>query len=184
MAEKTVVNADPAFVGKKIYLRPVSPEDAASIQHWRVLSSMQTLSSRPMVFLTPLEAQERAKKDEKDPYAQRFGIVRIEDNMLVGGLGLFNHNPLNRSAEFGIVVDPDEQKKGYATEAVRLLVRYLFRYRGLNKMHAQTAAFNTKAVHLLEGLRFKRDAVLRDHYFHNGEFHAGYIYSLLSFEFE
>lgn len=185
MAEKKVVPADPVLVGKKIYLRPVTPDDVANLQHWRILSSLQTLSSRPMLFVSPGEAAERVKKHEdKDPYNQQFAVVRIEDNVLVGSVNVFNHNPLNRSVEYGGLIDPDEQHKGYATEALRIMSRYLFRYRGLNKVHAQTASFNKNAVKLLEGLGFKRDAVLRDHYFHNGEFHAGYIYSLLQFEFD
>jgi len=39
-------------------------------------------------------------------------------------------------------------------------------------------------VKLLETLGFKKDAVLRDHYFYNGEFHNGFIYSLLLFELD
>lgn len=185
MAEKKVIPADPALVGKKIYLRPVTPEDMASIHLWRVLTEQQTLSSRPTLFMTPTEAAERFKKtDDKNPYNQRFAVVRIEGDLVVGSIHVFDHNPLNRSAEYGAIVDPDHQKQGYATEALSLMTRFLFRHRGLNKVHAQTASFNKNAVKLLEGLGFKRDAVLRDHYFHNGEFHAGYIYSLLAFEFE
>lgn len=185
MAEKKIVPADPELVGKKIYLRPITPDDMASVHHWRVLSSFQTLSCRPTLFMTPAEAAERFKKsDEKHPYNQRFAVVRIEDNLLVGNIHVFDHNPLNRSVELGAIIDPDYQHKGYATEALHLVTRYLFRHRGLNKVHAQTAAFNRNAIKLLEGLGFKRDAVLRDHYFHNGEFHVGYIFSLLQFEFE
>ena len=64
------------------------------------------------------------------------------------------------------------------------MCRYLFKQCGLNKVYAQTAEFNEGAIKLLESLGFKRDATLRDHYFLNGRFHAGLIYSLLLFEFE
>jgi RimJ/RimL family protein N-acetyltransferase len=184
MSENKLLSADPEFVGKKVFLRPASPDDVANLQHWRILSELQTLSSHPMTFYSPAEAAEKFKKKEKDPWSERFAIVRIEDKMLIGGISMFNYNPLNRSMEFGICVDPDARRKGLAKEATRLLVGYLFRFRGINKVHAQTAAFNKAAVKLLEGLGFKRDAVLRDHYYYNGEFHPGYIYSLLSFEFD
>ncbi|MEW5995345.1 MAG: GNAT family protein, partial [Candidatus Zixiibacteriota bacterium] len=82
----------------------------------------------------------------------------------------------------GVIIDPDERKKGYGKEALQILGRYLFSHRGLNKVYAQTAAFNEGAVALLESLGFKRDATLRNHYFYDGEFHAGYIYSLLAYE--
>ncbi|HQL24078.1 MAG TPA: GNAT family protein [candidate division Zixibacteria bacterium] len=78
----------------------------------------------------------------------------------------------------------DEREKGYASDAMGVLCRYLFKFRGLNKVHAQTAEFNKGAIRLLGKLGFKRDGVLRDHYYHAGEFHAGYIYSLLAFELD
>lgn len=184
MADKKPVPADPNFIGRRVYLRPETPLDVESLWHWRMLSGLQTLSSRPMVFLTPAEAVERMKKVEKDAWSQRFGIVRKDDKQLVGAINMFNYNPLNRSIELGITVDPDERKNGYATDAIRVLCNYLFRFRGVNKVHAQTAEFNKGAVKLLEKLRFQRDGVLRDHYFHDGEFHAGYIYSLLAFELD
>jgi len=36
----------------------------------------------------------------------------------------------------------------------------------------------------MESMGFKRDATLRDHYFLKGEFHNGFIYSLLQFELD
>ena len=102
----------------------------------------------------------------------------------MGTIRFFHLNALNRSAEFGVIVDPDEQKNGIATEGIRILAEYLFLYRGLNKIYAQTGAFNKGAVKLLEKLGFKKDATLRQHYYYKGEFHDGFIYSLLRFEFE
>jgi len=137
-----------------------------------------------MLFLTPAEAAERMKAKPRDPWDQRFAIVRKEDGQLVGAINMFDYNPLNRSIELGIIIDPDEREKGYASDAMGVLCRYLFKFRGLNKVHAQTAEFNKGAIRLLGKLGFKRDGVLRDHYYHAGEFHAGYIYSLLAFELD
>ncbi len=173
-----------SLVGAKIYLRPATADDAANFEYWTLHSEPAALSCRPQLFLTPSEVAERYKSKERSTSQQRFAVVRKDDNMLVGAVGFFDYNPLNRSAELGLLIDPQERKKGYGKEAMQLLCRYLFKFRGLNKVYAQTAVFNEAATELLESLGFKRDGTLRDHYFYDGEFHSGAVYSLLLFELD
>lgn len=174
----------PSLVGDKIYLRPATAEDIANTYHWTMLSEPQHLSCRPRTLLTAAEAAENFRKTERMADRQSFMIIHQADNMPIGRINFFDLNPLNRSAEFGLLIDPDERRKGHAKEATRLLLRYLFKQLGLNKVHAQTCATNAPAVKLLESLGFKRDGVLRRHYFIDGEFQDGYIYSRLAFEGE
>lgn len=182
--KKPIPNTVPSLVGEAIYLRPATAEDIAITHHWRMLSELQSLGSRPMTFHTAAEASENFKKQERTAFQQQFMIVRKSDNIPVGRINFFDLNTQNRSSELGLIVDPDERKKGYALEATRLLCRYLFKYRGLNKVHAQTAEFNEGAKKLLQKAGFKKDGVLRKHYFWQGEFHDGLIYSILAFEFD
>lgn len=182
--KKNIFPTPPSLVGTKIYLRSATAEDVVNRQFWFLHSDPQAQSCHPVAFLTLSEASERFQKREKSPSEQRFAVVRKDDQAPTGEVSFFNYNPLNRSAEIGLLIDPDERKKGYGKEAIRLLCRYLFKYRGLNKVYAQTAAFNEDSIMLLESLSFKKDANLRDHYFYNGEFHNGFIYSLLLFEFD
>ncbi|HKK21866.1 MAG TPA: GNAT family protein [candidate division Zixibacteria bacterium] len=172
----------PSFVGKKVHLRPLTPDDAMSAQHWFNLSEPQSMASLPLPLRSPAEAAELAKKAEQSTDRQRLAIVRTEDNVLVGRITFFNYNSLNRSAELGVLIDPEERKNGYAAEALRILIRYLFKYRGLNKVYAETAAHNHPTRKLLESLNFKQEGVLRQHYFYNGQFHDKLVYSLLLFE--
>jgi len=174
--------AAPSMIGEKLYLRATTPEDIVNTHHWQLLSEPQALSCRPRPFRTAKEVAEAARAREKSIDRQHFVAVRKDDNAPVAVVGYFDYNSLNRSAELGLQVDPDERRKGYGSEAVRILVNYLFGYRGLNKVYAQTAGFNEAAMATMESLGFKRDATLRDHYFYQGEFHPGYIYSLLQFE--
>lgn len=181
-AKKRPVEAQPSLAGEVVYLRPVNPDDAVNIQHWVTQLEPQSMTSRPMAFVSAMEAADNLKKKEKSPFEQRFTIVRMHDLAPVGAVSFFDYNPLNRSAELGVLVDPDEHRHGYAFEAMKLLTSYLFQYRGLNKVHAETAAYNEPAWRLLERLGFHRDGVLRSHYFYKGEFHDKFAYSLLQFE--
>jgi len=172
----------PLLIGKKVYLRPGTAEDAANWQYWLLQSEPESVSCYPVALLSPAEASQQFQKKEKTAWEQRLAVVRKEDNMLVGEASFFNYNAMNRSAELWLLIDPDERKEGYGKEALRLLCRYLLHHRGLNKVYVQVPEFNEAAVHLLESLHFNRDATLRNHYYYKGEFHNGLIYSLLLFE--
>ena len=172
-----------SFIGEKIYLRMPNSDDPLNFYYWWLLSDPQTQSCRPHPIGNPSTVVENYSKREQGIYNQDFAIVKKEDNRLVGKVAYFDFNTQNRSAEIGIIIDPDEREKGYASEAVFLLCKYLFRQRGLNKVYAQTAEFNKGAINLLKSLEFKKDGILRDHYFFEGEFHNGLIYSILLYEF-
>lgn len=172
----------PTFVGKKVFLRPATPEDVANFHHWFIQSEPQSQTAHPLPFYTVAEASERFKKAEKSNERQAFTIVLKEGKTPVGKISFFNYNTLNLSAELGILLDPDHRQKGLAKDAMLILINYLFRYRNLNKVYCETADFNTGAINLLEALDFKLDGTLRNHHFFNGEFHNKFVYSLLRFE--
>jgi RimJ/RimL family protein N-acetyltransferase len=174
----------PDLVGKNIYLRPATSKDVANTYHWVMLSDPATQSCTPRPFKTAAEASEAYQKRTASSDEQLFMIVRQKDNVPVGSIRFFDMNLLNRSTELGLIIDPDERKKAYALEAIRLLTGYLIKTRDINKVHAQTSSLNKGAVALLEKAGFKRDGTLRHHYFYDGELHDGYVYSLLRFEFD
>ncbi len=183
MAEKKNLTTQPALIGNKVYLRPATAEDVANTYHWFLLGDPSSMTCRPLTVNTAAESAEAYKKAERSPDRQLFMVVRKKDNVPVGQIRFFDLNNLNRSAELGLLVDPDEQKKGVGSEAVKILCEYLFATRGLNKVYAQTGSFNAGAKALLESADFKLDGTLRRHYFYKGEYHDGLIYSLLAYEF-
>lgn len=180
--KKPILTTPPSLVGQRVYLRPMTAEDIANTHHWFLLSEPQSQSCRPHPLHTAAEAAEAFKKAEKTIDRERFMIVRLADNVPVGRITFFDYNSLNRSVEMGILIDPDERGKKIGSEAVRVLCRHLFHFRGLNKVYAQTASFNKGAIKLLESTGFKRDGVLRQHYFYDRDWHDGYVYSLLAHE--
>ena len=182
--KKNPLPVDPHLVGKNVYLRPATAEDVANTYHWFLMSDPAMQTCRPLPFRTAAEAAEDYRKAEKTAERQLFVIVRLKDKQPVGVIRFFNWNSLNRSVELGMLIDPDEQRNGFGLEAIRLLSRYMFRVRDLNKVYANTSSLNTAAVGMLEKAGFRRDGTLRHHYYYNGEFHDGYLYSLLRFEFD
>ena len=176
------ISTTPDLIGRRIYLRPAIPDDYLITYAWFLKCGPSSQTCRPVTLTTPEEMAARQRSKEKTTDRSDFVMVSKKTHQLVGKLAFFNLNLLNRSAELGYIVAPESQRQGFAREGLILLISYLFRQLNLNKVYAQTGSFNTASVSLLESLGFKRDAVLRRHHFHNGEFHDDYIYSLLKTE--
>lgn len=173
------IPTQPSFIGNKIYLRPMMPFDFDSFYLWNQECEPQSLSCHPRLLLSGPEYVERMKKAEASDKQQHFTVCLKKDNTQVGKVGFFGLNNLNRSAELGLIVDPDQHRKGYGSEAIRILVDFLFDYRGLHKVYATTSELNEATWRLMESLGFHRDGIMRNHYFYQGEFYHQFVYSLL-----
>ncbi len=79
---------------------------------------------------------------------------------------------------------PEERGNGYATEAVSLIVDYLFLNQDIIRIQAETHPENTPAHKVLEKNRFTREATLRKNTFSGGTWRDSVLYSLLREEWK
>ena len=170
----------PSLVGKKVFLRPATPEDIINSQHWVLLSEPQSFSPDLSPIVGGKEAAELYKSDSS---VTMLMIVRRKDNTPVGRLTISHLNLQNRSAQVDLLVDPDERRNGHGTEAIQVACRHLFAQRGLNRVYAEVPANDSKAIGMLTKATFTREGVLRQHYFFNGDYEDGAVYSMLRYEF-
>ncbi|MBD3401333.1 GNAT family N-acetyltransferase [candidate division GN15 bacterium] len=173
----------PSLVGRAMYLRPATTEDIANTHHWLLQSEPQALSVEQAVVEPAAAASEAYKKSLGDESGRTFMLIDRGANVPVAIVSFCRLNLQNRSAEISLVVDPDIRRKGHGGTGIRLICRYLFEQRGLNKVYATVAESNHAAVGLLEKAGFKRDGTLRQHFYFDGEYHHGAHYSLMRFEF-
>ncbi|WP_458187624.1 GNAT family N-acetyltransferase [Haladaptatus sp. NG-WS-4] len=85
--------------------------------------------------------------------------------------------------EIAYWIDTDWQGEGYATEAVSLLLDYVFDTRGLHRVVAKVVEFNGASRTLVERLGFTQEGRLRDHVFSGGDYHDVLFYGLLCDEY-
>ena len=184
MAEKKqITSTPPSLVGAKLYLRPATAEDIANTHHWRVMQEPQLFSVHPEPIVTAGEAVEAYKKEPRSAEAQAFVIVASKENYPVGLISFSDLNSLNRSARLSLLIDPDHKGKDHGEEAIRLLCRYLFRFRGLNKVYAYASELDGEMTKTLPKVGFQKDGTLRQHHFFRGGYHDVFIYSILLFDF-
>ncbi|SFK66835.1 Protein N-acetyltransferase, RimJ/RimL family [Halogranum rubrum] len=169
----------PVFLdGEDVELRTIETDDAAFLQ--QTLNDPQVRSS--LTAFSPRSRTQKADwiaaRDDSD------GVVLLicVDGDPVGTVALNPPNDVWGVAEIAYMVAPDKWGNGYATEAVRLICRYGFEERRLNKVYAEPFATNTGSCRVLEKVGFSEEGTLRQEAFIEGEYVDVRRYGLLAEE--
>ncbi|MFW9917767.1 MAG: GNAT family N-acetyltransferase [Candidatus Thorarchaeota archaeon] len=184
--------------GEKIGLRAIEREDLIQLRNWR---------NRPELRLNFREYRELSMKDQENFYETMvqgsnhvvFGIViskqeneplkpysdySIDHLKLIGVCRLSYINWHDRNAETGIYIgDESELGKGYASDALKTLVRYGFCELGLQRIWAEIYTFNEESLSLFLRCGFKEEGILRKAHFTQGRFWDSKILAILAEDF-
>lgn len=120
--------------------------------------------------------------DEPGEWFQLAIATRDDPAAIIGDCSLRPHPDEPLVADVGFTLDPAAQGRGYATEAVGELVRYLFEERGKHKVCADCDTRNGASWRLLERLGFRREAELRESFRDGATWADEYLYGLLARE--
>ncbi|HET8695631.1 MAG TPA: spermidine N1-acetyltransferase [Aquabacterium sp.] len=151
----------------KLRLRPLEREDLRFVHE---LDNNETVMH--YWFEEPYEAFvelcDLYDKHIHDQSERRF--VAEHDQDRVGLVELVEINHIHRRAEFQIIIAPQHQGKGYATEATRLALDYAFTVLNLYKLFLIVDCDNERAVKVYRKLGFVEEGRLRHEFFVDGEY--------------
>jgi RimJ/RimL family protein N-acetyltransferase len=85
---------------------------------------------------------------------------------------------------YGLSIAKDHRRKGYASEAVLLLLRYFFQELRYQKVTIQVASFNQDSIGLHEHLGFQLEGRIRRAGFTGGQYWDELNYGLTVEEFQ
>jgi RimJ/RimL family protein N-acetyltransferase len=110
-------------------------------------------------------------------------IVQKKDGTKIG---LMNHrlDQPYRWLEIGYFFAPSERGKGYGTEAVQIMVDYLFLSKDIVRIQTGTDVRNVPSQKVLEKVGFKKEGTMRKCLFNRGEWRDYYLYSILREEWK
>jgi RimJ/RimL family protein N-acetyltransferase len=112
----------------------------------------------------------------------QFALALRSTGELIGDLASVTDAADDRQAEIGFTVRPAFQGQGYATEAARLLLAYLFGDRGKHRVHAGCDARNAASAAVLERIGMRREGWLRESSWFKGEWTDDLLYAMLDRE--
>jgi RimJ/RimL family protein N-acetyltransferase len=137
----------------------------------------------------PLVSEQSFESDLNGRFA-RFdsaGYFIIEDpqGSAIGRIEFERLSLLERSAEVMILIgERDAQGKGYGTDAMTALLRYLFRQRDLHRVWLTVLSDNVAAIKSYERAGFVKEGILREDLYFDGKTHDQVIMSILRNEFD
>ncbi|NPV88378.1 GNAT family N-acetyltransferase [Coprothermobacteraceae bacterium] len=123
----------------------------------------------------PLRPEDEEKWYETlDPFGTgpySLAIERLSDGEYLGGCGVNHVDWKNSKAEVGIFLGKQYWGFGYGTDALRVLVSFVFDEMNMHKVYLRVYSFNERAIQVYKSLGFKVDGVLRDNVFRDGQYH-------------
>jgi RimJ/RimL family protein N-acetyltransferase len=163
--------------GKNLNLRVMEKEDVPLFLEW---------ANKPEVFgeynpLHQMSKTEAEKMLDNSSDIKPF-IIEKKDGSKIGFIVHFHVLHLGtgtKQLEIGYTLVPSERGKGYGTEALEIMVDYLFLSRDVMRVQAQTDQRNVASQKILEKVGFKREGTLRNNFFMRGEWTDDYIYSII-----
>ena len=159
--------------GIKIRLRTPTLDDMDG--YFSLPESKNTASQRSgdRVHFPVSKEQMRMRMDEfakMNPMGDEyFLLMETPDKQVVGNINAHSADRFEGTFSYGIAVLPQHQGKGYASEAIRLLLRYFFNELGFQKCNAQAYSFNPDSMRLHERFGFVLEGRLRRNHFSGGE---------------
>lgn len=134
-------------------------------------------------YMTLEYLKESFDKNKNDAETREFMLTNDNgDN--IGYVGLFEIHQRHRHAEFGIMIDPTHQGKGYAAEATTLAVQYAFSVLNLHKLYLIVADVNQKARHVYQKIGFQEEGILREHFFVGGKYHDAIMMNIFQKDYQ
>ncbi|WP_165423627.1 GNAT family N-acetyltransferase [Ktedonosporobacter rubrisoli] len=172
--------------GKRVRLRSHEPGDWEHYWIW----DQDSETERKDGNLAFPRSQERLKQWAQEaavrkPEGNNWNFL-IENNegRVVGRIGTHDRNPRAGHFGYGLVIGKEHRRKGYASEAILLLLRYYFRELRYQKVTIEIASFNQDSTGLHEHLGFQLEGRIRRAGFTNGQYFDELHYGLTVEEFE
>ena len=172
--------------GRLVRLRGVEPSDAETFARWNLDSE----TAREVDFLWPPVSLASIRKDLEELSLKKLEadaftwVVEDADGNAVGSIATHHCDPRRGVFSYGLSVAREHRRRGYATEAVLLVVKYYFEELRYQKCLVGVHSNNPASIALHERLGFVREGTLRRAFYTGGQFHDHHHYGILKEEWE
>lgn len=187
MKDTTLDHSRYFWQGEKVRLRPLQIEDAEQ----SFASSLDSPSRQFLQLGIELPTSVELQRTILEKYGGCkdvngvvvFAIESLEGDH-IGGISLHSRDEKNGLFSFGIVIDRQHRRQGYAEDAVQIVLRYGFWERRYQKCNSACLHTNEASIRLHKKLGFLEEGRRRRQVYFNGEFHDDVLFGMTLEEFD
>jgi RimJ/RimL family protein N-acetyltransferase len=174
------------WTGRRVRLRGIEPED------WEEFGKFDqdTESQRKAYIVFPPRSAEAQKawakecaESKPDNDTVRLAVESLDEGVLTGLISTHNVDARAGRFSYGIALGAEHHRRGYATDAVRLLLTFMFRERRFHKCEAGAWSFNSASIAFHRSFGFTEEGRLRDHDFADGRYYDEVLFGMTAEEF-
>lgn len=178
------------LVGELIHLRALEPTDLNQLYKWENDSSIWSVSGTLVPF-SKFVLEEFVTQVHQDIYTNKQLRLMIdlkyfdeadedETSRSIGCVDLFDFDPKNKRAGIGILIaDKADRGRGYATEALHLIMDYGFEVLDLHQIYSNIRVENESSVSLFKRAGFEVTGLKQDWIYEQGKFYDEYTLQLI-----
>lgn len=169
------------LLGNILRLRALEPEDLEFLFQIENDESFWEISHTQTPFSKYILKQyiENAHLDIYETKQLRLIIEEKSTTKKVGMIDLFDFNPQHKRAGIGILIHPIHQQKGFASEALELLINYCFSHLQVHQLFANITSDNKKSLDLFKKHHFIEIGVKKDWILSDGKFKDEILFQLI-----
>lgn len=162
------------FTGERVLLRAMRPED---VELWAQEDKQRdTQKDRCDYMILPPRAEWKLREDfpqrlrfEGQMETYRFMIDTLS-GVTVGSINAHDVDTRMGVFSYGLGIEEAYRRKGYASEAILLLMRFYFMELRMHKCNAAAYSFNDASIGLHQRLGFVREGVQRQVCYTKGQY--------------
>lgn len=155
--------------GEHIKLRALEPEDLDRLESWENNPENWRYSQQQVPFSKHILRAYLANAQQDIYEAKQLRLVIENKKQAIGLIDLYDFDFNNRRAGIGILIgDQENRHRGYAKEALQVLVGYAQKTFDLKQLYASIGENNTASLKLFDSLGFKQIGV-RAQWFREGK---------------
>ncbi len=171
------------LTGKNLTLRALEPSDVDFFYEWENNEKLWHLSNTITPF-SRFTLEQYILNSHQDIYTTKQLRLVIDQNEpgqndSIGSIDLFEFDPTNKRAGIGILITDKERNKGYASEALELLINYCFSTLQLHQLYCNISADNQTSLKLFKKHNFTLVGLKKDWIYVNEEWVDEYILQLI-----
>ncbi|WP_203289973.1 GNAT family protein [Metabacillus sp. cB07] len=172
--------------GELVRLRPVQPSDWVKFHKDGMDSEIARLNDA--VYGPRSEAGTRRWTEAEAEKGWNGDSVRlsIENTAgeFAGSISTDKCDPRNGTFSYGISIFREHWRKGYAGDAIRIVLRYFFEELRYQKANAHVYSYNEASISLHRNLGFQEEGRMRNMIYTQGSYHDLLLFGMTGEEYK